>query len=48
MDILLKFCCLDCDGEFVVLDDLVESDSLNCPYCNGEIEVPQDGDEDDD
>ena len=48
MDVLLRFQCGDCYKEFVVLDDQVETDELNCPHCNGDIEVPQDDDKDED
>ena len=44
MDILLKFCCKDCGKEFVVVDDQVETDVLNCPHCNGDVELPEDDD----
>lgn len=45
MDILLKFRCTDCNKEFVVIDEQVETEVLNCPYCNGDVDVPLDDDE---
>ena len=48
MNILLKFCCPECDKEFIVVDDEIDTEVLNCPHCDGDVEVPQETDEDDD
>ena len=48
MQLLLEFCCQMCDKKFIVVDDEVDTEMLNCPYCNGDVEVPEDDDEDDD
>ena len=48
MEVMLRFHCPDCRKEFIVIDDQIESDSLTCPHCDRDIEMPDDGDEDDD
>ena len=47
MDLILRFRCDSCRKEFMVADDQVEAEYLNCAYCPGEVEVPEDkeGDE---
>ena len=40
MDLLLKFRCQDCEKEFIVSDEQVDSDCLFCPHCQEEIEIP--------
>ena len=48
LDILLRFQCSDCGKEFTVLDDQIETDELNCPHCNGDVEVPEEDEADED
>ena len=47
MDLILRFRCDSCHKEFMVADEQVEAEYLNCPHCPGEVEVPEDeeGDE---
>ena len=46
METMLKFRCDGCDGcdgcekEFIVMDHQVDTDTLTCPHCQEEIEVP--------
>ena len=40
MDLLLKFRCQDCEKEFIVSDEQVDSDCLFCPHCQEEVEIP--------
>ena len=47
MDLILRFRCDSCHKEFMVADEQVDAEYLNCPHCPGEVEVPEDeeGDE---
>ena len=48
METMLKFRCDGCDGcdkEFIVMDHQVDTDTLTCPHCQEEIEVPELDDE---
>ena len=45
MEAMLKFQCNGCDKEFIVMDHQVETDTLACPHCQEEIEVPELDDE---
>lgn len=47
MELMLRIHCTNCRREFIVLDDQIESDSLTCPHCDEDLEVPQDDDEED-
>ena len=41
METMLKFRCDGCDKEFIVTDRQVDTDTLACPHCQEEIEVPE-------
>ena len=45
METMLKFQCDGCDKEFIVTDHQVDTDTLTCPHCQEEIEVPELDDE---
>ena len=45
METMLKFQCNGCDKEFIVMDHQVDTDTLACPHCQEEIEVPELDDE---
>ena len=45
METMLKFQCNGCDKEFIVMDHQVDTDTLACPHCQEEIEVPEIDDE---
>ena len=45
MEAMLKFQCNGCDKEFIVMDHQVDTDTLACPHCQEEIEVPELDDE---
>ena len=45
METMLKFRCEGCDKEFIVTDHQVDTDTLTCPHCQEEIEVPELDDE---
>ena len=45
METMLKFRCDGCDKEFIVMDHQVDTDTLACPHCQEEIEVPELDDE---
>ena len=45
METMLKFRCNGCDKEFIVMDHQVDTDTLTCPHCQEEIEVPELDDE---
>jgi len=45
METMLKFRCNGCDKEFIVMDHQVDTDTLACPHCQEEIEVPEIDDE---
>ena len=42
MGLILIFPCDSCHKEFLVADEQVEAEYLNCPHCPGEVEVPED------
>ena len=42
MDLILRFRCDSCHKEFMVADEQVDAEYLNCPHCPGEVEVPED------
>ena len=41
METMLKFRCDGCNKEFIVMDHQVDTDTLTCPHCQEEIEVPE-------
>ena len=41
VETMLKFRCDGCDKEFIVTDHQVDSDTLTCPHCQEEVEVPE-------
>ena len=45
METMLKFRCDGCNKEFIVMDHQVDTDTLACPHCQEEIEVPEIDDE---
>ena len=45
METMLKFRCNGCNKEFIVMDHQVDTDTLACPHCQEEIEVPELDDE---
>ena len=45
METMQKFRCNGCDKEFIVTDHQVDTDTLTCPHCQEEIEVPELDDE---
>ena len=45
METMLKFRCDGCNKEFIVTDHQVDTDTLTCPHCQEEIEVPELDDE---
>ena len=45
METMLKFRCDGCNKEFIVMDHQVDTDTLICPHCQEEIEVPELDDE---
>jgi len=45
METMLKFRCDGCEKEFIVMDRQVDTDTLTCPHCQEEIEVPELDDE---
>ena len=42
MDLILRFRCDSCHKEFMVADEQMEAEYLNCLHCPGEVEVPED------
>ena len=42
MYLILRFRCGSCHKEFLVADEQVDAEYLNCPHCPGEVEVPED------
>ena len=42
MGLILRFRCDSCHKEFLVADEQVEVEYLNCSHCPGEVEVPED------
>jgi len=46
MDLILRFRCDSCHKEFMVADEQVDAEYLNCPHCPGEVEVPEDEESD--
>ena len=42
MDLILRFRRDSCHKEFMVADEQVDAEYLNCPHCQGEVEVPED------
>ena len=45
METMLQFGCDGCNKEFIVTDHQVDTDTLTCPNCQEEIEVPELDDE---
>ena len=46
MEKMLWLVCDTCEGEFVVLSEEVDADTLVCPYCAVNVPVTEDIDED--